>query len=240
MVCTAKVEGDRAEVWTGVQDPLNARSIAAKALGIDVANVHLTNFMLGGGFGRRLPFTFDYVDLAVRVAQAMSPTPVKTIWTRENDIQHDYYRGAAMSRHAGALDANGVPARRAFELHRRRQQRGGVHAVRDRREERRGEEGRPPDQARAVAIGAQLAARLLQGVVHRRDGARGRQGSVRVPARTARRSAALQGGAREGGGDVRLGHAAPAGRRAAASPSAKASAPSWPRWSTSRSRRTGS
>jgi isoquinoline 1-oxidoreductase beta subunit len=109
MVCTAKVEGDRAEVWTGVQDPLNARSVAAKALGIDVEKVRLTNFMLGGGFGRRLPFNFDYVDLAVRVAKAMSPTPVKTIWTRENDIQHDYYRGAAMSRHAGALDANGVP-----------------------------------------------------------------------------------------------------------------------------------
>jgi len=109
MVCTAKLEGDRAEVWTGVQDPLNARSVAAKALGIKAANVHLTNFMLGGGFGRRLPFTFDYVDLAARVAKAMSPAPVKTIWTRENDIQHDYYRGAALSRHAGALDANGVP-----------------------------------------------------------------------------------------------------------------------------------
>lgn len=109
MVCTAKIDGDHAEVWAGVQDPLNARSVAAKALDLNVDNVRLTNFMLGGGFGRRLPFTFDYVDLGVRVAQAMSPTPVKTIWTRENDIQHDYYRGAALSRHAGALDANGTP-----------------------------------------------------------------------------------------------------------------------------------
>lgn len=109
MVCTAKVEGDRVEIWTGVQDPLNARSTAAKALDIDVENVTLTNFLLGGGFGRRLPFTFDYVDLGVRIARAMSPAPVKTIWTRENDIQHDYYRGAALSRHAGALDASGVP-----------------------------------------------------------------------------------------------------------------------------------
>jgi len=109
MVCTAKVEGGRAEVWTGVQDPLNARSTAAKALGIDAASVTLTNLLLGGGFGRRLPFTFDYVDLGVRVAQAMSPVPVKTIWTRENDLQHDYYRGAALSRHAGALDASGRP-----------------------------------------------------------------------------------------------------------------------------------
>ncbi len=109
MVCTAKVESGRAEIWTGVQDPLNARSVAAKALGIDAANVTLTNLLLGGGFGRRLPFTFDYVDLGVRVAQAMSPLPVKTIWTRENDVQHDYYRGAALSRHAGALDASGMP-----------------------------------------------------------------------------------------------------------------------------------
>ncbi len=109
MVCTAKVENGRAEVWTGVQDPLNARTTAAKALGIDAEQVTLTNFTLGGGFGRRLPFTFDYVDLGVRVAQAMSPVPVKTIWTRENDIQHDYYRGAALSRHAGALDASGAP-----------------------------------------------------------------------------------------------------------------------------------
>ncbi len=109
MVCTARVEGDRAEVWAGVQDPLNARRVAAEALGIDKQNVRLTNFMLGGGFGRRLPFTFDYVDLGVRVAKAMSPVPVKTIWTRENDLQHDYYRGAALSRHAGALDANGTP-----------------------------------------------------------------------------------------------------------------------------------
>src|SRR6185503_10490914 len=45
MVCTAKVEGDRAELWTGVQDPLNARSTAAKALGFEVANVRLTNLM---------------------------------------------------------------------------------------------------------------------------------------------------------------------------------------------------
>jgi isoquinoline 1-oxidoreductase beta subunit len=109
MVCTAKVEADRAEVWTGVQDPLNARSVAAKALGLPDVKVHVTNFLLGGGFGRGLPFNFDYVDLGVRVAKAMSPTAVKTIWTRENDIRHDYYRGAALSRHAGALDANGRP-----------------------------------------------------------------------------------------------------------------------------------
>jgi isoquinoline 1-oxidoreductase beta subunit len=109
MACTARVEGDHAEVWAGTQDPLNARSTAAKAIKMNVENVRLTNLLLGGGFGRRLPFTFDYVDMAMRIAKAMTPTPVKLIWSRENDIQHDYYRPAGMARFAGALDAHGTP-----------------------------------------------------------------------------------------------------------------------------------
>jgi isoquinoline 1-oxidoreductase beta subunit len=109
MVCTARVDGDHAEIWAGVQDPLNARSAAAKALGLNVEHVTLTNLTLGGGFGRRLPFTYDYVELGARIAKAMSPTPVKLVWSRENDIQHDYYRPAGMARFAGALDKNGAP-----------------------------------------------------------------------------------------------------------------------------------
>ena len=109
MACTVRVEGDRADVWAGVQDPLNARAVAANALGLDDDQVHFTNLLLGGGYGRRLPFTFDYVDLAARIAKAMSPTPVKLVWSRENDIQHDYYRPAGMARFAGALDATGNP-----------------------------------------------------------------------------------------------------------------------------------
>ena len=109
MACTARVEVDRAEVWAGTQDPLNARSTAASALGLDTDQVQLTNLQLGGGYGRRLPFTFDYVDLGVRIAKAVSPTPVKMVWSRENDMQHDFYRPAAMARFAGALDAAGRP-----------------------------------------------------------------------------------------------------------------------------------
>jgi isoquinoline 1-oxidoreductase subunit beta len=108
MACTARVDGNRAEVWAGVQDPLNARATAAKALKFDAEQVRFTNLPLGGGFGRRLPFTFDYVDLGARIAKAMSPTPVKLVWSRENDIQHDYYRPAAMARFAGALDRSGL------------------------------------------------------------------------------------------------------------------------------------
>ena len=109
MTCTVRVEGNRAEVWAGVQDPLNARSTAASALNMKAEQVQFTNLLLGGGFGRRLPFTFDYVDLAARIAREMSPTPVKLVWSRENDIQHDYYRPAGMVRFAGALDKGGTP-----------------------------------------------------------------------------------------------------------------------------------
>ena len=108
MVCSVRVEGDHAEVWAGVQDPLNARATAAEALDLDPAQVDLTNLQLGGGYGRRLSFTFDYIDLGARIAKEMSPTPVKTVWSRENDIQHDYYRPAGMSRFAGALDESGT------------------------------------------------------------------------------------------------------------------------------------
>ena len=109
MACTARVDGDQAEVWAGTQDPLNARSTAARALGLDANQVKLTNLPLGGGYGRRLILTFDYVDLGVRIARAASPAAVKMVWSRENDIQHDYYRPAAMSRFAGALDGQGRP-----------------------------------------------------------------------------------------------------------------------------------
>ena len=54
MACTARVDGDGAEIWAGTQDPLNARSTAAKALGLDAEQVRVTNLPLGGGFGRRL------------------------------------------------------------------------------------------------------------------------------------------------------------------------------------------
>src|SRR5262249_40958546 len=109
MSCTARVEGNRAEVWAGVQDPLNGRSTAAKALGLSPEDVTFTNLLLGGGFGRRLPGNLDYIDLGARIAKAVSPAPVKIVWSRENDLQHDWYRPAGMARFAGALDATGKP-----------------------------------------------------------------------------------------------------------------------------------
>ena len=109
MACTARVTGDRAEVWAGTQDPLNARKTAADALGFSPEQVQYTNLALGGGFGRKLPQVLDFVGMSARIAKAMSPAPVKMIWSRETDMQHGYYRPAGMSRFAGALDAAGTP-----------------------------------------------------------------------------------------------------------------------------------
>ncbi len=109
MAATAQVKADRCEVWAGTQDPLNARSVAAKAAGLDDEQVVFHNTHLGGGFGRRLPGAFDYVDQAVRIASVMSPTPVKLIWSREEDMQHDFYRPALMARCRGGLNKNAEP-----------------------------------------------------------------------------------------------------------------------------------
>jgi isoquinoline 1-oxidoreductase beta subunit len=109
MNATARIANDRCEVWTGVQDPLAARKVAADASGLDADQVTLYNQQLGGGFGRRLPGAHDFVDQAVRIAKEMSPAPVKLIWSREEDIQHDYYRPAVIGRYKGAVDSKAAP-----------------------------------------------------------------------------------------------------------------------------------
>ncbi|HEY8538419.1 MAG TPA: molybdopterin cofactor-binding domain-containing protein, partial [Steroidobacteraceae bacterium] len=109
MSATARVEGNSCEVWTGVQDPLAARKVAATTLGIDPENVIVHNQLLGGGFGRRLPGCHDFVEQAVRIARELSPTPVKLIWSREEDLRHDFYRPAVLARFRAALDEQGVP-----------------------------------------------------------------------------------------------------------------------------------
>jgi isoquinoline 1-oxidoreductase beta subunit len=109
MNATARIADGHCEVWTGVQDPLAARKVAAQAADLDATQVTVHNQQLGGGFGRRLPGAHDFVDQAVRIAKVMAPAPVKLVWSREEDIQHDYYRPAVVGRYKGALDANGAP-----------------------------------------------------------------------------------------------------------------------------------
>lgn len=107
MSATAQVVAGRCEVWAGTQDPLGARRAAAKAIAVPVEQVTLHNLPMGGGFGRRLPGCFDYVEQAVQIAKQLSPAPVKLIWSREEDMQHDYYRPPTLARFQGGLDDSG-------------------------------------------------------------------------------------------------------------------------------------
>ena len=102
--CTIWLRDGRCDVWTGTQNPLGNRAVVAEILDLDVANVAVHNAYLGGGFGRR--FYDDYVRQAARVAKAMPGTPVKLIWSREEDIRQDRYRPAVISRFRGGLDAD--------------------------------------------------------------------------------------------------------------------------------------
>ena len=109
MVATARIADGRLEVWAGTQDPLSSRRVAARAADLDVDDVVFHNQQLGGGFGRRLPGTYDYIEQAVEIAKATSPRAVKLVWSREEDMCHGYFRPFVMSRQSGALDAEGRP-----------------------------------------------------------------------------------------------------------------------------------
>ncbi len=87
--CTVHFTPDGCEIWAGSQIMARAQSEAAKAAGLPVEKVTVNNHLIGGGFGRRLEI--DMVVAAVRIAKQVDG-PVKVVWTREEDIQHDIYR----------------------------------------------------------------------------------------------------------------------------------------------------
>ena len=87
--CTVHFKGDSCEIWTGTQIMARVQSEAAKAAGLAVEKVIVNQHLIGGGFGRRLEP--DMVVAAVRIAKEVDG-PVKVVWTREEDIQHDVYR----------------------------------------------------------------------------------------------------------------------------------------------------
>jgi isoquinoline 1-oxidoreductase subunit beta len=86
---TVHLRPDTCEIWTGTQVMTRVQSEAAKAVGLPVEKVIVNNHLLGGGFGRKLEA--DMVVAAVRIAKQVDG-PVKMVWTREEDIQHDIYR----------------------------------------------------------------------------------------------------------------------------------------------------
>jgi isoquinoline 1-oxidoreductase beta subunit len=106
MNCTADVRSDRCDVWVPTQGQTSAKGAAVAASGLPANSVNIYTTYLGGGFGRR--GEADYVTDAVETSKAVGK-PVKLIWTREDDIQHDYYRPVTYVRMWGATDASGKP-----------------------------------------------------------------------------------------------------------------------------------
>jgi isoquinoline 1-oxidoreductase beta subunit len=104
--CTADFKPDSGEIWVRgpIQMPMSAQSIVARATGIAMDKVHVQATRIGGGFGRRL--MSDYAAEAAVVAKAIGGA-VMVIDNREGDLQHDYYRPAAMQRLRAGVDASG-------------------------------------------------------------------------------------------------------------------------------------
>ncbi|TND05141.1 MAG: isoquinoline 1-oxidoreductase, beta subunit [Rhodocyclaceae bacterium] len=105
--CTAwlKPEGFL-EVWTSTQNGEASLETAAATAGLPLEKVEVHKMMLGGGFGRR-GGPQDFVRQGVRIAMALPGTPVKMMWSREEDMQHGFYRPASMVRMKAGLDASG-------------------------------------------------------------------------------------------------------------------------------------
>jgi isoquinoline 1-oxidoreductase beta subunit len=105
MNCTADVQKDRCDVWAPTQSQTATQQTAMTATGLPEAKVFVHTTYLGGGFGRR--GEADFVLDAVETSKAVG-APVKVIWTREDDMKHDYYRPVTYVRMWGALDGSGA------------------------------------------------------------------------------------------------------------------------------------
>ena len=106
MNCTVHVRGDGCDVWVGNQVVSRAQAAAAQATGLPPEKVQVHNHLIGGGFGRRLDV--DGITQAVVIAKQVDG-PVKVVWSREEDIQHDVYKPYFFDRITAGLDAEGRP-----------------------------------------------------------------------------------------------------------------------------------
>lgn len=102
MNATALYEGDRMTLWAGNQAPISQQTAAAEAVGLLPEQVEVITTYMGGGFGRR--GENDFSVLAAKVAKAMPGVPIKTTWSREEDVRHDFYRPAAVARFKGIVN----------------------------------------------------------------------------------------------------------------------------------------
>jgi isoquinoline 1-oxidoreductase subunit beta len=104
MNATALYTADRCEVWCGTQNGEAAFAATLEASGLPADKCDVHKLILGGGFGRR--GQTDYVRQAVLIAKEMPGTPIKLLWTREEDMQHGYYHPVTRCKMTGAFDAN--------------------------------------------------------------------------------------------------------------------------------------
>ena len=102
----AHAKDGRLDVWGGLQDPLGARTMLAKAAGLDVGKVMFHPMIMGGGFGRRFPPYSQIVEQIAMIAVQV-PYPVKLIWSREQDVTQGAYRPQVTSRLQAALGSDG-------------------------------------------------------------------------------------------------------------------------------------
>jgi isoquinoline 1-oxidoreductase subunit beta len=104
MNCTVHIEADRAEAWVPTQAPQWAQGVIAEAAKLPPEKVIVHTTQMGGGFGRR--YQADFVMEAAQVAKKTGK-PVMVVWTREDDMHHDFYRPASYHKCQGAVDAAG-------------------------------------------------------------------------------------------------------------------------------------
>jgi isoquinoline 1-oxidoreductase beta subunit len=105
MNCTVQIRPDGAEAWVPTQAPQWAQAVIAEAAKLAPEKVIVHTTLMGGGFGRR--YQADFVMEAAQVAAKAAGKPIMVLWTREDDMHHDFYRPASYHKLQGALDANG-------------------------------------------------------------------------------------------------------------------------------------